>query len=87
MLNEGAFDAEAHPSHQPSVQRKEAAMELIPQVVQALAGPNYSVYIYFHDGTVRLLDAACLEQKGRPGNLFGFLVCGFYCSYFATGPF
>ena len=64
MLNEGAFDAKAHPSHQPSVQRKEAAMELIPQVVQAVAGQNYSVYVYFHDGTVRLLDASPLVQKG-----------------------
>ena len=64
MLNEGAFDAKAYPSHQPSVQRKEAAMELIPQVVQAVAGQNYSVYVYFHDGTVRLLDASPLVQKG-----------------------
>ena len=39
-------------------------MELIPQVVQAVAGQNYSVYVYFHDGTVRLLDASHLVQKG-----------------------
>ena len=64
MLNKGAFDAKAHPLHQPSVQRKEAAMELIPQVVQAVAGQNYSVYVYFYDGTVRLLDASPLVQKG-----------------------
>ena len=39
-------------------------MELIPQVVQAVAGQNYSVYVYFHDGTVRLLDASHLVQNG-----------------------
>lgn len=39
-------------------------MEIIPKVLQVLAGPNFTVYIYFHDGTVRLLDAAQLVQKG-----------------------
>ena len=39
-------------------------MELIPKVVQAVAGENYSVYIYFQDGTIRRLDAAPLIQKG-----------------------
>lgn len=39
-------------------------MELIPKVIQALAGPNFSVYVYFHDGTVRLLDASPLIRKG-----------------------
>lgn len=39
-------------------------MELIPQVVQAVAGQNFSVYVYFHDGTVRLLDVSHLVQKG-----------------------
>lgn len=38
-------------------------MELIPKVVQAVAGQNYSVYVYFHDGTVRLLDASPLVQR------------------------
>ena len=39
-------------------------MEMIPKVLQVLAGPNFTVYIYFHDGTVRLLDATQLVQKG-----------------------
>ena len=37
---------------------------MIPKVVQAVAGQNFSVYAYFHDGTVRLLDALPLIQKG-----------------------
>ena len=39
-------------------------MEMIPKVVQAVAGANFTIYAYFHDGTVRLLDAAPLVQKG-----------------------
>lgn len=39
-------------------------MEMIPKVVQAVAGQDFMVYAYFHDGTVRLLDAATLVQKG-----------------------
>ena len=39
-------------------------MEMIPKVVQAVAGQNFSVYIYFHDGTVRLLDASPFVRKG-----------------------
>ena len=39
-------------------------MEMIPKVVQAVAGQNFSVYAYFHDGTVRLLDALRLIQNG-----------------------
>lgn len=39
-------------------------MEMIPRVVQAVAGKNFLVYVYFHDGTVRLLDASPLVQKG-----------------------
>ncbi len=39
-------------------------MEMIPKVVQALAGQDFSVYAYFHDGTVRLLDASPLVRKG-----------------------
>ena len=39
-------------------------MDMIPKVVQAVAGQNYSVYLYFHDGTVRLLDVTPLVQKG-----------------------
>lgn len=39
-------------------------MELIPKVVQAVAGDNFTVYAYFSDGTVRLLDAAPLLERG-----------------------
>ena len=39
-------------------------MEMIPKVLQAVAGQNYQVYLYFHDGTVRLLDASPLVHKG-----------------------
>ena len=39
-------------------------MEMFPKVVQAVAGQDFTVYIYFHDGTVRLLDASSLVQQG-----------------------
>lgn len=39
-------------------------MEIIPKVVQAVAGRNVSVYVYFHDGTIRLLEASPLVRKG-----------------------
>lgn len=39
-------------------------MEMIPKVIQAVAGPDYSVYIYFHDGTIRLLDTSSLIENG-----------------------
>lgn len=39
-------------------------MEIIPKVLQAVAGDHYTVYIYFHDGTVRLFDASQLIRKG-----------------------
>jgi len=39
-------------------------MELIPKVVQAYAGEDYTVYAYFNDGTVRLLDARPLIRRG-----------------------
>ena len=28
-------------------------MDIIPKVTQAVAGEDYTVYAYFHDGTVR----------------------------------
>lgn len=37
---------------------------MIPQVVQALAGEDFSVYIYFLDGAIRLLDAKPLLKQG-----------------------
>ena len=39
-------------------------MELIPKVIQAVAGPDYTVYAYFHDGTVSLFHANPLLEKG-----------------------
>ncbi len=39
-------------------------MDFIPQVVQAVAGKDFTVYAYFSDGTVRLLDAKPLIQRG-----------------------
>lgn len=39
-------------------------MDMIPKVVQAVAGDNFSVYAYFSDGTIRLLDASLLLEKG-----------------------
>ncbi len=39
-------------------------MDLIPKVVQAVAGDSFTVYAYFSDGTVRLLDAKPLIEKG-----------------------
>lgn len=38
-------------------------MEMIPKVLQAVAGQDHLVYIYFHDGTVRLYDASPLLEK------------------------
>ncbi len=37
---------------------------MIPQVVQVLAGENFTVYVYFLDGTIRLLDAKPLLKQG-----------------------
>ena len=39
-------------------------MEMIPRVIQTVAGPNYTVYAYFHDGTVRLFDTNPMLEKG-----------------------
>lgn len=39
-------------------------MEMIPKVVQAVAGKDHSVYAYFQDGTIHLLNALPLVQKG-----------------------
>jgi hypothetical protein len=53
-----------HVAMESSDLRKEYPMEMIPKVVQAVAGQNFSVYIYFHDGTVRMLDAFPFVRKG-----------------------
>ena len=39
-------------------------MEMIPKVLQAVAGQGHLVTIYFHDCTVRLYDASPLLEKG-----------------------
>lgn len=39
-------------------------MEMIPKVLQAVAGNGFTVYVYFHDGTVRELDASELVKRG-----------------------
>ena len=39
-------------------------MEYIPEVVQAIAGDDCTVYAYFSDGSVRLYDAKPLARKG-----------------------
>lgn len=36
---------------------------MIPQVVQALAGEDFTVYVYFLDGAIRLLDAKPLLKR------------------------
>lgn len=35
-----------------------------PVVVQAIAGPNYTVYAYFSDGTIKRYDMKPLIRKG-----------------------
>ena len=39
-------------------------MEYMPTVVQAVAGKNGTVYVYFSDGTVRLVDVKPLIESG-----------------------
>ena len=37
---------------------------MIPQVVQVLAGKDFTVHVYFLDGAIRLLDAKLLLKQG-----------------------
>lgn len=37
---------------------------MIPKVVQAVAGSDFTVYAYFVDGAIRLLDTTPLLEKG-----------------------
>ena len=37
---------------------------LIPKVLQAVAGENFTVYLYFNDGSVRLYGAKPLLELG-----------------------
>lgn len=40
-------------------------MELYPIVLQAVPGPDFTVYAYFNDGTVRLADIKpCIREGG-----------------------
>ena len=38
--------------------------DYIPSVVQAISGPDFTVYAYFTDGTIRLADVKPLIEKG-----------------------
>lgn len=38
--------------------------KIFPEVVQAVAGEDYTVYAYMKDGSVRLFDAKPLIEKG-----------------------
>lgn len=39
-------------------------MNMISKVTQAVAGEDYIVYVYFHDGTVRRFDTKPLIEQG-----------------------
>lgn len=39
-------------------------MDYIPVVVQTVAGVDYTIYIYFDDGSVRLFDAKKVVNSG-----------------------
>ena len=39
-------------------------MELLPSVLQAVPGENFTVYAYFNDGSVRLADIKPMIAKG-----------------------
>lgn len=39
-------------------------MDFMPMVVQVVAGENFTVYAYFNDGAIRLVDAKPLIKKG-----------------------
>ena len=47
-----------------SLEKRDEFKRMIPKVLQAVAGQDHLVYIYFHDGTVRLYDASPLLEKG-----------------------
>ena len=40
------------------------AQEYYPEVIQAIAGPDYIVYAYFSDGAIKRFDAKPLIEKG-----------------------
>lgn len=39
-------------------------MAFFPKVLQAVPGPDYKVYAYMNDGTVRYVDVQALIDKG-----------------------
>ena len=39
-------------------------MEYIPKVLQAVAGEDFTLYLYFSDGSVRLYDAKPILERG-----------------------
>ena len=39
-------------------------MEYMPKVLQAVAGEDFTLYLYFSDGSVRLYDAKPLLERG-----------------------
>lgn len=39
-------------------------MDYMPKVLQAVAGEDYTIYLYFSDGSVRLYDAKPLLEQG-----------------------
>ena len=39
---------------------------LCPKVLQAVAGKDFTVYLYFNDGSVRLYDACLLYTSPSP---------------------
>lgn len=43
---------------------RRAAMEYMPKVLQAVAGENFTIYLYFSDGSVRLYDAKPVLERG-----------------------
>lgn len=52
------------------------AMDYFPQVVQAVAGEDHTVYAYFSDGSVRKADVGSLVERG-----------GAYCARLADRSF
>ena len=43
--------------------------ELMPEVIQAVPGPDYTIYAYFNDGTVHHFDMRPLIEK-HTGSVF-----------------
>ena len=37
-------------------------MEYIPKVLQVVAGENFTIYLYFSDGSVRMMQSPCCNR-------------------------